>query len=434
MSDTFAIRLSAISKYYRIYAHPQDRLKQMLWRGRRIFFREFEALKSVDLTVRRGQTVGIVGCNGSGKSTLLQIVCGTLAPTGGTREIHGRISALLELGAGFNPEFTGRENIYLNAAILGLSERETDARYEAIVAFSGLDALHLEQPVKSYSSGMYVRLAFAVAVAVEPDILVVDEALAVGDEAFQRKCFARIKEMQEKGTTILFVSHAAQTIIELCDHAVLMDHGEKLAEGEPKDVIAAYHRLIFSAPEKHESIRAALRSDGLNVTAMQDADDDQDATLSTESRVEYEPHGGTISDVRLMDISGRDVNVLKTGERYTFGYRVTYSEAIELPRYGMLLKTKRGLNLAGAVACEWAEQGRTPQAGESVEVRFAFDCHLRPGHYFLNCGATCQQDGQEIFVHRILDVMQCKVVDERSHQAIELSGNVDLNLQVTLSA
>jgi len=437
MSVHPAIRLSGVSKRYRIYDRPEDRLKQMLWRGRREFFREFEAVKPLDLTVYKGQTVGIVGCNGSGKSTLLQMVCGTLAPTQGVVDVQGRISALLELGAGFNPEFSGRENIYLNAAILGLSEQETTERYDDIVAFSGLDAQHLEQPVATYSSGMYVRLAFAVAIAVDPDILVVDEALAVGDEAFQRKCFARIHDLQERGATILFVSHAAQTVVELCSHAILMDRGEKICEGEPKDIITGYHRLIFAPQEKREAIREELKQGRIaaQVSAIADSGDaSANERLQSESRMEYEADGGYISNSHICTLEGEETSIVKTGGRYRLRYQVTYDKDAVQPKYGMLIKTKRGINLGGAVALELAQAGFTAKAGQVVDVDFMFDSPLRPGHYFINCGTTRKQGDEDVFVHRIIDALQIKVVDETKNQAIEPAGNIDLNIQCRLIA
>ncbi|MFQ5356490.1 MAG: ABC transporter ATP-binding protein, partial [Mariprofundaceae bacterium] len=198
MSSDLAIHVNGLSKSYRIYDRPHDRLKQTIWRGKKQFFHEFSALQNVSFDVKKGETLGIIGRNGSGKSTLLQMICGTLSPSAGDVEIHGRVSALLELGAGFNPEFTGRENIYMNASILGLTKDEVDSKYAEIIDFADIGQF-VDQPVKTYSSGMYVRLAFAVAVSVEPDILIVDEALSVGDEAFQRKCFSRIQSIQENG-------------------------------------------------------------------------------------------------------------------------------------------------------------------------------------------------------------------------------------------
>ncbi|MEI6215281.1 MAG: ABC transporter ATP-binding protein [Desulfuromonadales bacterium] len=239
MSSEPAISIQGLGKCYHIYDKPRDRLLQMLFRGRRTYYREFWALQDVSFEVARGETVGIVGRNGAGKSTLLQIICNTLNPSLGDVRVNGRVAALLELGAGFNPEFTGRENVYLNASILGLATREIDARYDEIVAFSGIgDFIH--QPVKTYSSGMYVRLAFAVATSVEPDILVVDEALSVGDGGFARKSFDRILELKKRGTTILFCSHSLYQVEAFCDRALWLDKGLVCAKGAAADVTTAY--------------------------------------------------------------------------------------------------------------------------------------------------------------------------------------------------
>ncbi len=251
MSSDIAIQVKNISKHFLMFEKPEHRLKQMIvpklqrlaGQQPKLYYRDFVAVNDVSFEVERGATVGIIGRNGSGKSTLLQMICGTLQPSHGSVLVNGRIAALLELGAGFNPEFTGRENVYMNAAILGLSRKETEERFEEIERFADI-GIFIDQPVKSYSSGMYVRLAFAVAINVEPDILIVDEALAVGDEAFQRKCFARIEQIKENGATILFVSHGSQTIVQLCDRAILMDRGEVILDGVPKTVVNQYLRLL----------------------------------------------------------------------------------------------------------------------------------------------------------------------------------------------
>ena len=239
-SDSVAVRIDKVGKCYHIYDRPTDRLKQSLWRGRKSFFREFWALRDVSLAVDVGETVGIVGRNGSGKSTLLQIVCGTLAPTVGTVQVEGRVAALLELGAGFNPEFTGRENVHLNASILGLSRQQIRERFDEIVAFADIGDF-LEQPVKVYSSGMFVRLAFSVAVHVEPRILVIDEALSVGDIAFRNKCMLKLRELRQKGTTLLFVSHDLSTLQIICDRVAWLDKGEILSVGNPVTVCQEYY-------------------------------------------------------------------------------------------------------------------------------------------------------------------------------------------------
>ena len=233
------IKMQGLSKCYHIYDTPHDRLLQMFFRGKRSFYKEFWALRDVSLELNRGETVGIIGRNGAGKSTLLQIICRTLNPTMGDVQVNGRVAALLELGAGFNPDFTGKENVYLNATILGLSKKEIDARYDDIVEFSGIkDFIH--QPVKTYSSGMYVRLAFSVATSFEPDILVVDEALSVGDGAFARKSFDRILELKKRGTTILFCSHSLYQVEAFCDRALWLDKGQVCMIGRVSDVTTAY--------------------------------------------------------------------------------------------------------------------------------------------------------------------------------------------------
>lgn len=243
MSSEPVISVKNLGKCYQLYAQPSDRLKQFLWRGKRQYYREFWALRNVSFEVMPGEVVGIIGTNGSGKSTLLQLVCGTLTPTAGEVSVHGRVAALLELGAGFNPEFTGRENVFMSAAIMGIKQQEIAARFEEIVDFSGIRNF-IDQPVKTYSSGMYVRLAFAVATSVDPDILVIDEALSVGDGAFARKSFNRIMQMRDTGKTILFCSHSLFQVESLCTRAIWMNNGKIMAEGDSASVVAAYQGFL----------------------------------------------------------------------------------------------------------------------------------------------------------------------------------------------
>ena len=243
MSSETAMSLSGLSKCYQIYGSPRDRLLQILMRGRRQYYREFWALRDVSFEIGRGEVLGIVGRNGAGKSTLLQMVCGTLTPTTGSIAVNGRVAALLELGAGFNPEFTGRENVYLSATVMGLSQEEINARYDEIVRFSGIIDF-IDQPVKTYSSGMYVRLAFSVATSVEPDILVIDEALSVGDGEFSRKSFDRIMALKERGTTILFCSHALYQVEALCNQVLWLENGRPVLLGKPEGVLAAFRQSM----------------------------------------------------------------------------------------------------------------------------------------------------------------------------------------------
>jgi ABC-type polysaccharide/polyol phosphate transport system ATPase subunit len=256
--DNIAIQADSIGKCYRIYSNPKDRLKQAIWRTKRQYFKEFWALKDISFQIERGETVGIIGRNGSGKSTLLQIVCGTLRQTNGLIRTSGRIAALLELGSGFNPEFTGRENIAINARLLGLSEAELGNTFDQIVDFSEIRDF-IDQPVKTYSSGMFVRLAFAIASHSNPDILIVDEALSVGDIAFQNKCITRIKLLRERGMTLVFVSHDLSTLQLICDRALWIHNGQLKAEGDPVQICQEYYALTSphrSTAESHEETKA----------------------------------------------------------------------------------------------------------------------------------------------------------------------------------
>jgi lipopolysaccharide transport system ATP-binding protein len=248
MSSNPAIQVRHLSKSYQLYNQPIDRLKQFLWRGKKQFYTEFSALKSIDFEINRGEVIGIVGQNGSGKSTLLQLICGTLTPTAGEVIVNGRIAALLELGAGFNPEFTGRENIFMSGVIMGLSEAEISQRFDEIVEFSGISAF-IEQPVKTYSSGMYVRLAFSVAINVDPDILVIDEALSVGDGAFSRKSFDRIMTLKEAGKTILFCSHSLYQVDVLCNRAIWLNKGQMEMMDAANKVTNKYNLTLIETPK-----------------------------------------------------------------------------------------------------------------------------------------------------------------------------------------
>lgn len=444
--DDFAIRLRDVSKHYLMYERPEDRLKQMLLprlaraigQEPKRYFRDFSAVTGLSLDIGHGETVGIIGRNGSGKSTLLQMICGTLQPTSGTIEVRGRIAALLELGAGFNPEFTGRENVYLNGAILGLSREEIDEKYERIVAFADIGHF-ISQPVKTYSSGMYVRLAFAVAINVDPAILIVDEALSVGDEAFQRKCFARIEAIKEQGATILFVSHGAQTIVQLCDRAVLLDAGEKLLEGEPKRVVGQYQRLINLSGAEAIPAREEIRAmNGLGSSAPGERLPERqapaeprsslesfDPNLVSQSQVEYPRHGAFIRALSIRNQAGAEVNVLQRGNRYVFSYLVDFDIDASNVSFGFLVKTVSGLELAGTGTIKRLMREPVPRAaaGSVWQAQFEWDCRLAPGVYFLNAGVgTTSADGDVAF-HRILDAYMFRVAVDDD---INFTGIVDL--------
>lgn len=437
-----AISVQGVSKSYQIYDRPAHRLRQfivprirtMLGLRRRDYFRDFHALRDVSLAVGRGEVVGIVGKNGSGKSTLLQIICGTLSPTGGRIETCGRVSALLELGSGFNPEFTGRDNVYMNAALIGMSQAELASRLEGILEFAGIGDF-IDQPIKTYSSGMVLRLAFAVAINADPDILIVDEALAVGDEAFQRKCFSRIEELKRAGCTILFVSHSAASVVEFCDRAVLLDGGDLIMQGSPKDVVAQYQRLLYAPAEERNRIRSEIRmieshaahevgdaegghasgsASRMNAVEVRWNDlldaERYDSGLKSESAVEYPEMGAIIDDIHIANAAGERVNVLVPGGEYTYGYRVTFSKSATRVHFGMMIKSLSGGSLFGMSSHSDGDAIPFVAVGEVYDVRFHFLSHFLPGTYFTNAGCNgILDDGESRFLHRILDAMLFKI-------------------------
>ncbi|MEZ9699193.1 ABC transporter ATP-binding protein [Vibrio sp. 10N.261.46.E12] len=447
-----AIKVDGISKIFQIYDNPQNRLKQAIYpKLQRVFrldehqyYNEFSALTDVSFEIKKGETVGIVGRNGSGKSTILQIVCGTLSQTTGSIKTNGRIAALLELGSGFNPEFTGRENVFMNAAILGLTKEETKKRFNSIVNFADIGAF-IDQPVKSYSSGMVVRLAFAVSINVDPEILVVDEALSVGDEKFQRKCFSRLEELKKRGTTILFVSHSGPQVIELCDRAILMDYGEKLIEGNSKEVVGHYQRLLYATEEKSPYIRAEIvklsnppsqntekfdannsnvagfsdtkelnRGDYSSSSSFQESMEDYfDENLKPSSTIEYESNGAVISVPFIYSSDDRKVNNLIPRGKYVYKYKVRFTKSAENVRFGMLIKTLSGLELGGAHTANNSSSAiPSVQEGDIYDVEFTFNCNLTQGVYFMNAGAVGTIDGLETHLHRLLDVQMFRVLPD----------------------
>lgn len=431
-NQDFAIQVKNLSKCFHIYDQPRHRLLQLFSSaiGRAFnvkskkYYREYWALKNISLSIPRGQTVGIIGRNGSGKSTLLQIICGTLAPSEGAVETSGRVAALLELGSGFNPEFSGRENVYLNGSILGLSKEEIDRRFDAIVNFADIGE-YIDQPVKTYSSGMSVRLAFAVAINVDPEILIVDEALSVGDELFQRKCFSRIEEIRKKGATILFVSHSGGTIIELCDRAILIDAGDMLADGSPKEVVGKYQKLLYAAEDRRNEIRELIKGGGgvkQLLIAQEDTQADAEVVDSVDSfdpglapisTINYETRGAEISNVSIFNGRGDKVNNISRGVTYFYRYTVSFSAAAELVRFGMLIKTVSGNEIGGAISAANIANGiQCVVRGQCIDVEFSFRCMLNPGIYFLNAGVTGVIDGVDTYLHRLLDVASFRVVHD----------------------
>jgi lipopolysaccharide transport system ATP-binding protein len=448
MGAELAISLSNISKCFKRYDRPVDRLKEVLLPSKN-YADDFWALRDINLEIPKGKAVGIVGCNGSGKSTLLQIIAGILTPTAGAVNINGRVSALLELGSGFNPEFTGRQNVFFNGRLLGLDKTEIEQKFDEIARFADIGNF-IEQPVKTYSSGMFVRLAFAVATSTTPDILIVDEALSVGDEAFQRKCFARIQSIQDRGGTILFVSHSASSVVELCDYAVLMSHGEILLSGSPKIVVSKYHKLIYAPPDKIDKLRqeiCELNNDyaidrGENLASSKEEKSNgknrastdfsqYDPYLVPQSTISYVSRGARIGNCRIETLDGKLVNILCQRNRYIYKYQVIFDETAYQVRFGMLIKTMSGFELGGATSHTMYKPMEHVAKGSVIEVEFNFKCFLQPGVYFLNTGAVANIDSSEQYLDRHIDIVMFRV--QQQEDDILTTGIIDFSVESDIS-
>lgn len=379
---TVALRIEKVSKQYRIYERPGDRLKESLTRGMLRRHKEFWALRDVDFEIESGTTVGIVGPNGCGKSTLLQIISGTLAPTHGDVWHEGRIAALLELGAGFDPEFTGVENVFMNASLLGLTRRETETLFPAIERFAEIGPF-LYQPVKTYSSGMYVRLAFAIAASVEPDILIIDEALAVGDAVFQHRCLRRINELHERGATVLFVSHDAAAVRALCSRAILLRAGSVIADGKPADVLNLYQKIIMEREQAYEAETGAPSSAPLPA----------DETLAPLSYAYRHGDGSAeIMGAELTDAAHARVEIVESGEPLTLRVVVRFKRDLDDPIIGFLFNNSHGIHAYGTNTKEQQIDFGSVRGGEVIEVTFGFDCWLGVDQYTVSL-AVHSRDG-----------------------------------------
>lgn len=395
MTAAAAIRVSNVSKYYRMWEKPSARLTspllnvagrffgpgsamgaKLVQRSQR-YYRDFCALRDISFEVTRGESVGIIGRNGSGKSTLLQIIAGTLRATAGSSvEVNGRVAALLELGSGFNPDFTGRENVFLNASVLGISRAETEARFDEIAEFADIGDF-IEQPVSTYSSGMMVRLAFAVAISVRPDILIVDEALSVGDAAFQRKCFRRIEELRERGCTFLFVSHDLNAVTNLCHKAVLLEHGEMLFLGDPLECGNRYQQLIFG-----EATRAAMK--------------------------EYGDGSARFTELWLEDGTGRRLTAIPSGEVFRFCYEIEFVSEASNPVFGLRITNVHGVLLVSTNTLMLNRDTGLHRAGTRVTVKWEFVLPVVPGYVFFSAG--CSHPDRDAFLCRKIDAFKAPVL------------------------
>jgi lipopolysaccharide transport system ATP-binding protein len=442
------IETRAVGKCYQIYERPQDRLKQMLWRGRRRYYHEFWALRDVSFAVRRGETVGVIGRNGSGKSTLLKMLCNTLTPTTGTLAVRGRVAALLELGTGFNPEFTGRENVYLNAAILGLDDAEIDHYLPEILQFADIGEF-IEQPVKTYSSGMAVRLAFAVAAHVRADILVIDEALSVGDVFFVQKCMRFLRKFQEHGT-LFFVSHDTAAVVNLCDHVLWLEHGQVREAGPAKEVCEHYLAILRESPgvigspsRRKERPAADARPRDIETTDQRLAFLNQTRFRNDlelfEFRREIEGYGTgaiQIEDVRFEDEQGRLLHWMVGGEIVTLVVRAVALMGIDNPIIGFFIKDRLGQNLFGEnTYLTYATEPRRVIDGQQLIARFNFRMPVLPvGDYSVDIAAASGTQQEHVNHCWCNDVLIFKSHASSVRQGYGLMGIPMLAIQLDVAS
>jgi len=394
----FAIQVKHLDKMYKLYNKPSDRLKEAL--GFKVPVREHYALRDVSFEVKRGETVGIIGTNGSGKSTILKIITGVLNPTGGEVVVDGRISALLELGAGFNMEYTGIENVYLNGTMMGFSREEIDARLQDILDFADIgDFVH--QPVKAYSSGMFVRLAFAVAINIDPEILIVDEALSVGDVFFQAKCYRKFEEFKKMGRTILFVSHDLSSIARYCDRVVLLNKGVKLEEGSPKQMVDMYKQLLVGQDPAKQQIQ-------------EEKPKESEEFQVNPNMLEYGSKLAEITDFAVIDDKGRSTNTIEKGSTFQIRMKVVFHEAIQEPIMAYTFKDIKGTEITGTNTMFEKMHIEHSDEGDTCTVTFTQKMFLQGGEYLLAFGCTGYRDGEFTVFHRLYDACNITVVSEQN--------------------
>ena len=409
----FAIQVKHLDKMYKLYNKPSDRLRETL--GFKVPVREHYALRDVNFQVERGETVGIIGTNGSGKSTILKIITGVLNPTAGEVKVDGRISALLELGAGFNMEYTGIENVYLNGTMMGFSKEEVDARLQDILDFADIGDF-VYQPVKSYSSGMFVRLAFAVAINIDPEILIVDEALSVGDVFFQEKCYRKFEEFKKMGKTILFVSHDLSSISRYCDRVILLNKGVKLEEGSPKQMVDMYKQLLV----------------GQDPAKAEEKKEEQKESWSQQFQVnpnmlEYGTKLAEIVDFAVLDDKDRCTNTIEKGSSFRIRMKVVFHQDIQEPIMAYTFKDIKGTEITGTNTLFEKKSVEHSQAGDSCTVTFEQEMFLQGGEYLLSFGCTGYKDGEFTVFHRLYDACNITVVSNKN-----TVGFYDMNSKVEI--
>ena len=418
MTDT-AIQVSHLTKQYKLYNHNRDRVADALGFGKKAHYTEHLALDDVSMTIHKGETVGIIGTNGSGKSTILKIITGVLTPTSGEVQVNGRISALLELGAGFNMEYNGIENIYLNGTMIGFTEDEIKAKLDDILAFADIGD-YVYQPVKMYSSGMFMRLAFAVAINIDPEILIVDEALAVGDVFFQAKCFRKFDEFKKAGKTVLFVSHDMSSISKYCDRVILLNQGVKLGEGCPKEMIDIYKQVLVGQYDPNAA-------DSKDSSGEENAEGGH-AIAENPDRLEYGSGKAKIIACDMLDASGKVNSTVLKGSECTFRMSVEFLEDVASPIFAFTIKNKLGVEITGTNTMFEKAFLEPVSKGTVKTVTFRQRVDLQGGEYLLSFGVTGYEGEDFTVYHRLYDVMNMTVVSDKN-----TVGYYDMNsiIQVT---
>ncbi|GMO04078.1 ABC transporter ATP-binding protein [Lachnoanaerobaculum sp. JCM 36186] len=437
MQSNLAINVCDVTKIYRLYDKPIDRLKESISLTHKKYHKEFFALDKISFSVEKGSTVGIIGTNGSGKSTILKIITGVLNPTTGSVEVDGNISALLELGAGFNMDYTGIENIYMNGTMMGFSREQMEAKLPEILEFADIGDF-VYQPVKTYSSGMFVRLAFALAINVEPEILIVDEALSVGDVFFQAKCYRRMEEIRKTGTTILMVTHDMGSVIKYCDKVILLNKGEFLAEGPAGEMVDLYKKILAGRMDDLES-DLAKRLDS-NFSDMMELNNDINKTHAKEyhglmkekisinpNKTEYGDGRAEIYDLGLLDSKGELTNLLLKGEEFTIREKIRFNANIESPIFTFTIKDKKGTELSGTNTMFEGVEVKPVKPGDEAVVEFKQKMTLQGGEYLLSMSCTGFENGTHVVYHRLYDVTFITVISNKNTVGVyDMESKVNL--------
>ena len=415
MDKNLAISVQGVSKIYKLYDKPIDLLKEAVSLTHKSYHRDFFALSDISFDVKKGETVGIIGTNGSGKSTILKIITGVLSPTTGTAEVSGNISALLELGAGFNSEYTGLENIYMNGTMMGFSRQEMERRMDDILRFADIGDF-VNQPVKTYSSGMFVRLAFALAINVDPEILIVDEALSVGDVFFQAKCYRRMEEMMKNGTTILMVSHDMGSIIKYCDKVVLLNRGHFVAQGEAGKMVDLYKKILANQTDELAEALIEEKKEALGLpveTTVSDKRMKDRMNLNPEVQ-EYGDGRASFEDFGTLDARGNVTNLLLKGEMFTIRERIRFHAPIEMPIFTYTLRDKKGTDITGTNTMFEGADIKPVKDGDVYTVSFRQKMNLQGGEYLLSMSCTGYENGEHVVYHRLYNVLSLTVISNKN--------------------